>query len=232
MSVTKSAFKRLLSDVRDIMKDPLDSENIYYIHDEDNILQGYVMVIGAENTPYAHGCYFFTITYPSDYPCNPPTFKFLTNDGKIRMNPNLYRNGKVCISILNTWHGEQWSSCQTIRSTLLTLSTILNDAPLLNEPGYSRNAPDFDKYQEIIRFKNIEIAILRVIKEDLGISIYDKFKNQVIQHFNQNSQKVIELCDAHKTTKGIYSTYIYTMKVDIDYSTLKTKLEQVFKQLL
>ena len=49
------------------------------------------------------------------------TLNYLTNDGKTRFNPNLYRNGKVCISLLNTWKGEQWTSCQTIESILLSL---------------------------------------------------------------------------------------------------------------
>ena len=52
-----------------------------------------------------------------------------------RFNPNFYRNGKVCLSILNTWEGEKWSSCQSIRSILITLQMTMNETPLLNEPG-------------------------------------------------------------------------------------------------
>ena len=31
---------------------------------------------------------------------------YLTNDGNTRFHPNLYRNGKVCLSVLNTWRGK------------------------------------------------------------------------------------------------------------------------------
>ena len=46
---------------------------------------------------------------------------------------NLYKNGKVCISLLNTWQGEQWSSCQNISTILLNLVALLNNTPLLND---------------------------------------------------------------------------------------------------
>ena len=35
-----------------------------------------------------------------------------TGEGRVRFNPNLYHAGKVCLSILNTWHGrpeEKWN---------------------------------------------------------------------------------------------------------------------------
>ena len=46
--------------------------------------------------------------YPTEYPFKPPKVTYKTNDGFTRFNPNLYKNGKVCISLLNTWQGEQW----------------------------------------------------------------------------------------------------------------------------
>ena len=35
-----------------------------------------------------------------------------TGRGQVRFNPNLYKDGKVCLSLLGTWpgaQGEQWS---------------------------------------------------------------------------------------------------------------------------
>ena len=40
------------------------------------------------------GAYMFEFTYPTEYPFVPPKVTYLTNDGKTRFNPNLYRNGK------------------------------------------------------------------------------------------------------------------------------------------
>ena len=97
------------------------------------MLLGHALIIGTENTVYEHGFYLFKFEFPINYPISPPKVLFYPNDRKTRYNPNLYRNGKVCLSLLNTWTGEQWTACQSIRSILLTLISILNDKPLLNE---------------------------------------------------------------------------------------------------
>ena len=126
-------LRRLVKDVSNIIKSPLTEQGIYYIHSEDNLLEGHALIFGPEDTIYANGCYFFKFNYPNDYPFTPPKVTYLTNNGSTRFNPNLYRNGKVCISILNTWKGEQWTSCQNIRSVLLMLVTLFHNKPLTNE---------------------------------------------------------------------------------------------------
>ena len=47
---------------------------------------------------------------------------------------------------------------QSIKSILLSLLTIFNNKPLLNEPGFTENHIDFDKYNKIIDYKT-DIAI-------------------------------------------------------------------------
>ncbi len=82
-------INRLAKDIKNIIKDPID--NIYYKHDEDNILRGYAMIIGPENTPYQDGYYFFEFNFPEEYPFLPPVIKYYTNDGHTRFNPNYYK---------------------------------------------------------------------------------------------------------------------------------------------
>ena len=162
--ISTSTQKRLLRDVSSIMKEPLTDQGIYYIHDEEDILKGYAMIFGPSDTPYHHGVYFFNLEFPNNYPYTPPKLTYLTNDGKTRFNPNLYRNGKVCLSILNTWKGEQWTSCQSIRTILLTLVTVLNKNPLINEPGVALTNPQVKIYNKIIKYKNFEVSILNVLQ--------------------------------------------------------------------
>ena len=95
----------------------------------------------------------FKLIFPSDYPFSPPKVFFLTNDSICRYHPNLYKNGKCCLSILNTWEGEQWTSCQTILSILLTISSILQNNPLILEPGIKLSHPDVNRYNDIITYK-------------------------------------------------------------------------------
>ena len=161
--ISKEAMRRIISDIKDLRNNPLMAHGIYYEHDEADMLKGRALIIGPADTPYADGFYLFKFQFPSNYPHSPPKVEFCTGDGFTRFNPNLYRTGKVCLSILNTWKGEPWSGCQTISSVLLALCTVLNDEPLLNEPGITKTHRDFDGYNEIIKYKNIEVAIFGML---------------------------------------------------------------------
>ena len=44
ITVSKETIKRLLKDVREMIKEPLESDGIYYKHDDSNILKGYVYI--------------------------------------------------------------------------------------------------------------------------------------------------------------------------------------------
>ena len=142
-------MRKGVKDVKQIIRNPLTDNGIYYIHDDTNMLKGYALIIGPEDTPYFGGNYFFELNYPEDYPYSPPSVRYCTNGDNIRFNPNLYKCGKVCISLLNTWRGDQWTSCQNISSVLLTICTLLCKDPLLNEPGIRRDHVDFKNYNRI-----------------------------------------------------------------------------------
>jgi ubiquitin-conjugating enzyme E2 Z len=148
--ITKETIRRLLKDVKEMMTNPLTDNGIYYIHDDEDMLKGYALIIGPSETPYFGGNYLFELNFPTDYPHSPPKVTFCTNGDGVRFNPNLYTSGKVCISLLNTWRGEQWTSCQTISTVLLNLCTLLNNEPFLNEPGVTKTHHDFAKYNKII----------------------------------------------------------------------------------
>lgn len=63
--------------------------------------------------------------------------------GGLRVNPNLYESGRVCLSLLNTWTGtgsETWNpNGSTIFQVLLSLQAlVLNKDPYFNEAGYDQ----------------------------------------------------------------------------------------------
>ena len=59
----RDAIKRIAKDVKEIINDPLHDNGIYYKHDDDDVLKGYAMIYGPENTPYEYGYYFFDINF-------------------------------------------------------------------------------------------------------------------------------------------------------------------------
>jgi ubiquitin-conjugating enzyme E2 Z len=232
--ITKESAVRLMRDVHDIMSNPLTSDGIYYVHDDEDLLRGYAMIMGPSDTPYFGGYYFFEFTYPTDYPHSPPTANYMTNGDNIRFNPNLYVNGKVCISLLNTWRGEQWTSCQTISTVLLNLCTLLIQNPLLNEPGVSSSHPDLKNYTRIIEFKNIEIAILRMVTRNPS-SFNDKFnvfypfvKENFFKNVADIEKFIIEKCNTDPNKEKVQTT-MYMMTVVIDYPKLKIAFDDVVR---
>lgn len=226
--------KRLLKDVLEIMKEPLDSDGIYYQHDQQNMLKGYAMIIGPSDTIYNYGYYFFEIKYPKEYPYSPPKVIYHTNNNDVRMHPNLYRSGKVCLSLLNTWRGEQWTSCQSIKTILLTLVTLFTNKPLLNEPGIKESYKYFGNYNEIIRWANLKISILDVLNKKICINFYEKFEENIIKVFKDNKEKIqenIELLSIANNNSKNTNIYVplYSMNITCNYDILKTEIKKIIK---
>lgn len=231
--ISAETLKRLLKDVRQIIKHPLTDNGIYYSHDETDMTKGYAMIVGPSDTPYFGGFYFFTFDYPFDYPFSPPKVTYMTNDGKTRYNPNLYKCGKVCVSILNTWNGDKWSSCQTINSILLTLCSLLNEYPLLNEPGQTRTSRDFVSYQKTIAYKNIDFAICDLInpmKQKIPTP-FQMFYPFMKQHFINNYDKLLTFVQSKNKHISTLNVTLYNMITEINYETLEIKLMQI-KELI
>jgi len=223
--IPKDTLIRLLRDVKTLMKTPLTDNGIFYIHDDMEVLKGYAMIVGPKDTPYFGGYYLFSLNYPTDYPHSPPKVTYHTNGDGIRFNPNLYKCGKVCISLLNTWRGEQWTSCQTISSVLLTLCTLLCKDPLLNEPGINNAHKDFDPYSRIIEYKNIEIAYLHMINKDERVFSpkFDVFYGYMKEYFYKNADAIAENLEKHKNASSQpekITTSLYSMTTILDYNKL------------
>jgi len=231
--VTKDTIQRLLKDVKSIIKNPLTENGIYYVHDDTDILTGYAMIVGPADTPYFGGFYFFKFSYPTDYPHSPPKVRYFTNDGVTRFNPNLYKCGKVCISLLNTWRGDQWTSCQTISTVLLTLCTLLCEDPLLNEPGVTKGSPDMPRYTKTIEFKNIEYSILGTYKkqEENPSDVFSIFLPFMKENILKNDKKILEFIRKNKSTNETVSTSMYSMITNVNYVDLYKKFVEFISKL-
>ena len=228
--ISRDTINRLLKDVKQIIKNPLTSNGIYYVHDESDMMKGYAMIVGPEDTPYFGGFYFFELNYPHDYPHSPPKAVYYTNGNNVRFNPNLYKCGKVCISLLNTWAGDQWTSCQSITSVLLSLCTVLCKDPLLNEPGINSSNRDFHAYNQIIDYANMDLAVCDIVSKKEGIyhDFFNVFYPFVKEHFVKNYDKTLIFAQKLFVENPIpqtLKTSLYLMNITLDYEKLLHKLE-------
>ena len=165
-SVAQKRITRDISIVTGANRELLEAQGIYYFPNEANISEGIALLVGQNETPYFGGYFFFAIAFPHDYPFSPISVTSLTQDGRTRFNPNMYLNGKVCLSVLNTWHdGPQWSGIQTLESVLLVImSDVLNANPLENEPAFRGCGDSVDAvaYRRRIFHANLEM-IMRMV---------------------------------------------------------------------
>lgn len=219
--ITKETIKRLLKDVKELMKHPLEEDGIYYKHDETNILKGYAYICGPQDSLYFGGNYFFEFTFPYDYPHTPPKVVFKSNDGVTRFHPNMYRSGKICLSILNTWRGEQWSGCQSIRSILLTIISIMDNIPLLHEPGFTKKHPDTAKYNKIILFKNFDFSINSIFLPDVGRAnspFNELFETEMKKAFIKNKDQLLNILEKKKEEDvEIIRIGVYNLTISINW---------------
>ena len=210
-------FKRIILDIKDIKKDPIDE--VHYFPCEANIMKGKALIFGPHGTPYEHGNFVFHFEFTNQYPYAPPIVTYETNNGMTRFNPNFYRNGKVCLSILNTWNGEQWSACQSIRSVLVTLQFTMNEYPLVNEPGIV-----WDMH------KSIETSIYGYLENKRSVS--EEMYEVIKAHFLETKEQICEtlrlLSETYKEPVYI-KTNIYQQEATLDYNGLYRKISTVNK---
>ena len=234
--LTEQAQRRLVKDIASLYRDPLTEQGIYYQHDSDNMNLGYAMIIGPKDTPYSHGFFLFRFEIPTLYPNLPPRVTYLTQDTKerTRFNPNLYTNGYVCLSVLNTWKGEGWTSCQTIRSVLMTLVTVLNDTPLCNEPNIGKSHPDFDKYNDILRYKTYQMAFLRYLKDPSCDPICEMFSSYMRQYALREKDSILAGLNAAaediRTRKiAVHHCGVYAFSTAFKYDYLVDKITEWYE---
>ncbi|KAI1730493.1 ubiquitin-conjugating enzyme domain-containing protein [Ditylenchus destructor] len=123
---------------------PLNASNSFFVcMDETRCDMLKVLISGPDDTPYANGLFEFDIFFPNNYPQSPPKVSFLTTGGgTVRFNPNLYNDGKICLSILGTWEGrpeEKWNPYCSLLQVLISIQgLIFVKQPYFNEPGFEK----------------------------------------------------------------------------------------------
>ena len=163
---TKAARKRIKKDIRALLKAPLPG--ILAMPDPETMCLVHAIIHGPADTPYHGGLFYFVLWFPPDYPNHPPCVRIMTTGGgTVRFNPNLYKNGKVCLSILGTWAGPSWSPVHTLGSVLLSIQSLMCPNPYHNEPGFEteRQAGDSTSYNNIIRHETMRVAVAGMLEK-------------------------------------------------------------------
>ncbi|KAG8347451.1 putative Ubiquitin conjugating enzyme [Trypanosoma vivax] len=119
----------------------------------DDLFLWTVWFSGPPGTPYAPGIYRAELRFSKEFPMEPPQLKMVS----AIWHPNVYPDGRVCISILHP-PGEdemnaeetammRWTPIQTIRSVLFSVALLFSD-PDPKDAGAPANVAALVQYRE------------------------------------------------------------------------------------
>jgi ubiquitin-conjugating enzyme E2 Z len=230
---------RIVNDIIEFNKNNFKNIKIHF--DKNNFTEIYALIFGPKNTPYFGGNFFFKINFPDNYPKQPPSVKYLTTNGRVRFHPNLYGNGKVCLSIINTWPGPKWTESMTLTSVLLSIQSLLTEIPIIHEPGYANIDPTnvtSISYNNYVTYYTYKLAITKIVENRFipvgSKDIFSNFKQSIIENFKENFE---DLNNNLLSIKEIHGVYLYHYRAyagteaELDFNKLYVEFNKLKKYL-
>jgi len=157
-----SAERLLMNEFKALSKETWT--NIELIN--DNFFEWSVALIVLNPDSLYYGGYFKArLSFPKNYPYSPPDFKFV----RPLYHPNIYPDGRLCISILHQpgddemsgeSAAERWSPVQRVETVLISVLSLLDDAEVSSPANVDagvmlRNNPS--QYKEMVK-KDLETS--------------------------------------------------------------------------
>jgi ubiquitin-conjugating enzyme E2 O len=163
---------------------------------------------GASETPYHRHLFVFDLQFGGRYPLEPPGVTYWAHG--LRCNPNLYANGKVCLSLLGTWsgrdgeHGETWrpNESSALQALLSIQALVLNEKPYFNEAGWGgqmgseegeRNSRLYNEQVRLVCLRS-SLALLRAPPLH--------FEAVVEEHYRREGGAILAECEAELAEEG------------------------------
>lgn len=240
---TPSCLARVKRDIADFKADPMPG--IYVSPEESDLTRVHALIVGPEGTPYEGGFFHFFLKFPANYPVNSPRVRIMTTDaGRVRFNPNLYANGKVCLSILGTWGGPPWSPVHCIGSVLVSIQSLLNEDPWYNEPGTRPGTmtESARRYKDRVQHDTVRVAICDAVEgclqdeppmpRDLAEAVLKTFA----ESYDKYDQLLRSLVEQAKQKPGTswteYLEHLVQPKLrPIQYEPLLARLQNLYKRV-
>jgi len=133
-----AAVKLLQNQLRGLQQEPVEGF-LCELPDDSNFYEWRVWIEGPRDTAFTGGVFQLAMKFPEDYPMSPPEVRFISEFWR----PNVYKDGKVCISILHPpiddpmsgeLPEERWLPTQTVTTILLSVISLLN-TPNFSSPA-------------------------------------------------------------------------------------------------
>lgn len=240
---TRIAYE--LRKYREVFMDECNKDGIYIFQssEQEDVLYG--LVVGPEDTPYQYGYLLLKIEFPSLYPFSPPKMTFISFEPSCRIHPNLYHDGYVCLSMINTWGSNEYSPGLSLTKILRTIQSILTDNPIEGEPGHETDkSAEAINYREMVRYDVLRLYQYQMTNDHLLPSHEQKIPSDVSarispilnQLFLKNYQKSMELIETYKKSQYNgqgYRASVYTFyQRNLEYDNLAKDFQELQEKLL
>lgn len=226
--------RRVAKDIVSLNLDANDTK-LFIVDQITNTQDINVIILGPDDTPYEGGLFWINLVPSDRYPFDPPKGTFMSPVSNLRVHPNLYCEGKICLSILGTWQGPKWSSILNLSSVVLSIQSILCDNPIINEPGceqYTLDSPISKSYNLVVKYTTLKM-IVNFINNKYSISDY--LKTKVIEYIKENLKKYNKLFEAIKDVGMINTShdirYYGLQNINLDFKQLYQEWIDVFGKL-
>jgi len=135
----------------------------------ENIFEWSIAIIVLNPDSMYYGGYFKAkMTFPRNYPHSPPDFKFI----RPLYHPNIYPDGRLCISILHPpgddamsgeTAAERWSPVQRVETVLISILSLLDDAEVSSPANVDAG----------VMLRNNPVEYREMVSRDLELSKKD-----------------------------------------------------------
>ncbi|RKO97946.1 hypothetical protein CXG81DRAFT_15351 [Caulochytrium protostelioides] len=204
-----SAAHALQRQLTELKKHPVPGFRVDIL--DDNIFEWQVGIIGPPKTLYEGGYFLATLRFPADFPFQPPTFRFK----RPLFHPNVYDDGRLCISILHPpgddpmsgeTAAERWNPTQSVESILLSVISLLSDpncsSPANVDAGKVYRT-DRARYEQIVRQQ------VHVSKQDSPPGLDVEAEYDTARHAAERVRKQQQLQPPHASGHGEDDAYFW-----------------------
>lgn len=199
-----SCLRKLLQEIGSLNASLPTDPAVWLRFDEELPQYLRALVTAPPGTPYSLGFFCFDIYIPDTYPQHPPKMHLLTTGGgSVRFSPNLYADGKVCLSLLNTWSGPKWNpNHSSLLQLLVSIQGLILgvEHPYYLEPGHGGwegrvkdgmvVPPHVNQQEDRLRAGTVEFAMLEMIQ--CKYCYLEPFRDIISAHFFHYRNHILE----------------------------------------
>ncbi|XP_008838643.2 ubiquitin-conjugating enzyme E2 G2 [Nannospalax galili] len=167
LGMAGTALKRLMAEYKQLTLNPPEGI-VAGPMNEENFFEWEALIMGPEDTCFEFGVFPAILSFPLDYPLSPPKMRFTCE----MFHPNIYPDGRVCISILHApgddpmgyeSSAERWSPVQSVEKILLSVVSMLaepNDESGANVDASKMWRDDREQFYKIAK---------QIVQKSLGL---------------------------------------------------------------